>query len=130
MTEIFASIAVAIYNIAAVTGAIFLTIVVTLAHNDLHLKRNERPALRIARRNAFYFDAAFILVTACFQKYWLLSLPDWAIISVSIVVSGYIAGGIWILAVNSISLRERAPPSNQSGYRVSPMHSWWRHRRG
>jgi hypothetical protein len=127
MSEIFVSIAIAVYNIAAVTGAVFLAIVITQAGNDLHLKRNERPALRVARRNAFYADAAFILLTACFQKYWLLSLPGWAIIAVSIVVSGYIAGGIWILAVNSTSLRERVPPSHHDGYRM-PISYWWRHR--
>ncbi len=128
MIEIFAAIAVAVYNIAVVTGAVFLAIVITQAHKDLHLKRNERPELRTARRNAFYSDAAFLLVTACFQKYWLLSLPDWAIISVSIVLSGYIAGGIWILAVNSASLREREPHDPQSGYRPASQFNAWRRR--
>jgi len=119
MIEIIAGIAIAVYNIAVVIGAFFLVIVVTQAGNDLHLNRHERPALRMARKNAFFADAAFVLLTACLQKYWLLNLPSGAIIAVSIVVTGYIAGGICILAVNSTSLREREPPENQKGYRPS-----------
>ncbi len=126
MSELFISIAVALYNIAAVSGAVFLVVVITQATNDLHLKRTDRPALRQARRMAFYSDAAFLLLTACFQKYWLINPTT---IPVAIVVTGYIAGGIWILAVNSASLRERAPPGDQSGYRASVSPSWW-HRVG
>ena len=133
MTEIFAEIAVAVYNIAVMIGVVFLAIVVTQAHNDLHLKRNERPVLRVARRNAFYADAAFILVTAVLQKYWLIRLQPWEVIAVSTVLSGYIAGGLWILIVNSASLRERVPqPPSQSGFRASTALAWrriapWKH---
>jgi len=116
MNELFITIAVGVYNVAALSGALFLVIVITQATNDLHLKRTDRPALRKQRRMAFYADAAFLLLTACFQKYWLLNPTT---IPVAIVVIGYMMGGIWILAVNSASLRERAPPNNRSGFRIS-----------
>ncbi len=113
MNDLFIAIAVAGYNIAALSGALYLVIVITQAENDLHLKRTDRPALRIARKRAFYADAAFLLLTVALQKYWLLNPTT---ISVAIVTTGYIAGGIWILAVNSASLRERDPHNPQGGF--------------
>jgi hypothetical protein len=117
MNELFVALAVAVYNIAALSGALYLVIVITQAENDLHLKKTDRPALRVARKRAFYADAAFLLITVALQKYWLLHPTT---ISVAIVTTGYIAGGIWILAVNSASLREREPPQSQSGFSAAP----------
>jgi len=113
MNDLLIKLAVAIYNATAMSVTMYLVIVITQAQNDLHLKRTDRPALRYQRKKAFYGAAAFLLLTMCFQKYWLLN-PS--IISVAIVVTGYLFGAIWILAVNSSTLREREPPNFQRGH--------------
>lgn len=104
---------VALYDIAAFAGALLLVHVITQAENDLHLNRTDRPLVRKARKISFYSDAAFLLLTICLQNYWLVNPTT---ISVGVVVILQIFFGGAILAINVISLRERAPPS--AGHRT------------
>lgn len=118
---------VATYDLAAFAGMFLLIHVIRQAMNDIHLNRTDSPWVIKARKRAFFADAAFLLLTVCFQDYWL---RDPSLIAVGIVTIGLVTGGIAILAVNVISLHMRAPPQNNSGFRVSQAHSWWRPRRG
>jgi hypothetical protein len=95
-----------------------------MALDDFHLNRTDKPSVIKDRKRAFFADAIFIALTVGFREYWIIH-PI-----VALVASGFIIGGAWILVVNIISLRDRAPhPPNDHGYQAA-RSGWWRiHRR-
>lgn len=118
-------IVIAMYELTAFSGALFLVFVIRQVMNDLHLKRTDPPSVQSARKIAFFSAAAFLLLTVCFKNYWLVH-PS--VITVGFVATGLIAGAIAILAVNIISLRLRIPPENPRGFHTTSSWSIWRWR--
>lgn len=97
---------VAIYDIAAFAGTLFLMFVIRQAINDLHIKRTDPLSVQNARKIAFFAAASFLMLSVCFQNYWLVH-PS--LVPVGLVATGLVVGAIAILAVNVISLHLRAP---------------------
>ena len=120
MNELLTVVTV-IYDIVAFSGATLLMYVLYLAINDLHLNRTDHPSVIKARKNVFYADAIFLVLTAIFQNYWLTSIP------IGLVAIGFVLGGEAILTVNVVSLHMRAPPNPGHGYQPNPARAhWWR----
>jgi len=105
---------IALYDLVAFAGMLFLMIVITQAMNDSLLRRNDSSWVQTHRKRAFYGAAAYLLLTICIQDYWLVH-PT--VVSVGLVVTGLLLGSNWILAVNSISLGSRVPPDHGSRMR-------------
>jgi hypothetical protein len=101
-------IIVAVYDAAAGLSMLLLMFVIFQAINDMHIKRTDPESMQIQRKLAFFSAAAFLGLTVCFQRYWLLQ-PS--VISVGLVTTGFLAGLIWVLSVNALSLHMRAPPT-------------------
>jgi len=109
------------YSFIAMSGACLLLYVLYLAMDDFHLNRTDKPKVIRNRKRAFFADAIFIGLTVGFREYWIVN-P-----AVALVASGFIIGGAWILVVNVISLRDRAPQPPHNGTSYSPVRSsWWR----
>lgn len=111
MNELF----VGIYDLAAFSGMFFLMFVIRQAQNDLHLRRTDPPSVKDARKLAFFSAATFLLLTVCFQDYWLVH-PS--VIAVALVSTGFVIGAIGILAVSLISMHLRAPRDGHKAYRA------------
>jgi hypothetical protein len=89
--------------------------------DDHHLNRTDKPKVIRNRKRAFFTDAIFIGLTVGFREYWIVNPV------VAVVASGFIIGGCWILIVNVISLRDRAPHNPDHGYHTQPARvHWWR----
>lgn len=116
---------IAVYDIVAFAGVLLLMYVIRQAQNDLHLTRTDRPQVAKARKATFFADAAYVLLTIFFQDYWLVH-PS--VVMTGLVVTGLVGGGMAILAVSVVSMHERAPPQNQSGYRPVSQFNAWRRR--
>ncbi len=114
------NLVIALFDTVAFAGVLMLMYVIRQALNDLHLKRTDRPMVLQARKATFFADAIYILLTVYFQDYWLVH-PS--VVVTGLVVTGHLAGGMSILAVSLISMKERAPPT---GFRVSTGHAWRR----
>lgn len=97
------------FDVIALIGALMLVFVGRQAMNDLHLRRTDPPNVAKARKLTFYASSAFVLLTVCFQYYWLTA-------AVAPVVSGYILMSISILSVSLVSMALRKPPD---GHRSS-----------
>jgi|KBSMisStaDraftv2_1062788.scaffolds.fasta_scaffold52961_3 hypothetical protein len=117
---------IAFYDLVAFSGVLLLMYVIRQAQNDLHLNRTDRPRVMHWRKVTFFADAVYVLLTIFFQDYWLAH-PS--VIVTGLVVTGHVAGGMSILAVSVVSMRERAPPSHGHGFRVNT-GSIWRSRFG
>jgi hypothetical protein len=115
-------IAIAIYVVVALAGALLLMSVIFQASNDLHLNRTDHPSIIKARKNAFFGDAIFLTLTVVFREYWLVH-PS--VIATGLVAAGLVGGGIMLLVVNVISLHMRAPPPSD-GHRAYQASSIWR----
>ena len=118
---------IALYDIVAFGGVLLLMYVIRQAQNDLHLNRTDRPRVMHWRKMTFFADAIYVLLTIFFQDYWLRNL---SVVTTGLVVTGIVAGGMSILAVSVVSMRERAPTDpGPHGFRVST-GSVWRSRFG
>lgn len=115
---------VALYDLVALAGVLFLAYVIRQAMNDPHLKRVDPPTIKKARKNTFFAAAAFLSFTVCFQDYWLIH-PS--VIAVGLVTSGLIAGAIAILMVSLISMKRRAPPEIPNGHFKFNINKGWAH---
>ena len=96
-----------------IAAALILAFVIRQAVNDLHLNRTDPPSVAKARKMTFYAGAGYIMLTLCFQHYWLLH-PT--VVSVAIVVSGYLVMCISILSVSMVSMALRKPPTGHRFY--------------
>jgi hypothetical protein len=105
---------VLMFDAVAISAALALVYVGMQAAKDLHLNRTDRPWVRNYRKASFIADAAYVLLTVCFQDYWLVNPTT---LSVGIAMIGQILFGGNILVASFVSLRERAPP--QSGHRIN-----------
>jgi len=122
MNEILIFLALVVFSAAGLAGATFLAFVIVQAMNDLHLKKTDRGPVQQQRKWAFFSDAIFVLLSVGFQRYWLW---EPTVLSVTPVLVGYLAGGIWILSVSSVSMKERAPRSGSEGDRRLPSTLKW-----
>src|ERR1700694_2483775 len=105
---------VLLFDVVAISAAMALVYVGMQAAKDLHLNRTDRPWVRKYRKASFMADAAYILLTICFQGYWLVNPTT---VSVGIVVILQMVFGGAILVASFVSMRERAPPQN--GHRAT-----------
>ena len=78
-----------------------------------------------ARKITFFADAVYVLLTVYFQDYWLAHTST---VITGIVVTGHLLGGMSLLAVSLISMRERAPTNPGHGYRPFAEFNAWRHK--
>ena len=117
----FLQASICFYSFVAMSGACLLLYVLYLAIADMHLNRTDKPSVIKGRKRAFFADAIFIALTVGFREYWIVHPV------VALVASGFIVGGAWILVVNVISLRDRAPHNPDHGYHTQPARAhWWR----
>jgi NADH:ubiquinone oxidoreductase subunit 6 (subunit J) len=117
------SFVIALYDLSAYAGALFLAFVLRQALNDMHIGRTDPQWIQNARRNAFISAAAFLFLTIYFQPYWL---EHPSVITVGLVCTGLMLELIWVLAVSVISLRLRAPPKGQTGTQAVSDYLWRR----
>ncbi len=101
-----AIMAIAAFNITAFVVATLLMFVITQATKDLHLKKNDSIAVKSSRKTSFYSAAAYLILSVIFQDYWLIH-PS--VVATGFVVTGFIAGAGWVLAVSLVSMKSRAP---------------------
>lgn len=112
-----AILAVAMFNVTAFVVATLLMFVVTQATKDLHLKKNDSAAVKSSRKTSFYSAAAYLILSVIFQDYWLIH-PS--VVATGFVVSGFIAGAGWVLAVSMVSMKSRAPPEGNGASEPIP----------
>jgi len=123
MNEI-ATLIILVYNVLVIGDVLLLAFVITQARDDLHLSRTDPVGVSRERRRSFAVGSFFLLMTGFFQDYWLIHPTT---IGVGLLAVGFIGTSAYILSVSSISMRLRAPPSNQSGFHAeTAAHSRWR----
>jgi len=105
--------AVTMFNLAAFAVVVLLMFVITQATKDLHLRRHDSTAVKSSRKNSFYSAAGYLVLSIIFQNYWLIH-PS--IVATGFVVTGFIAGAGWILAVSSVSMKSRDPTQGRASY--------------
>ena len=117
--------AVTLFNVVALSVVALLMFVVTQATKDQHLKRHDSTAVKSSRKNSFYSAASYLILSIIFQDYWLIH-PS--VVATGLVVTGFIAGAGWVLAVSLVSMKSRAPPEGhempldqpQASYSAAP----------
>jgi hypothetical protein len=107
---------VAVYCVTATFSACALAYVLRQALNDINLSRLEPPSIRKWRKIAFGTAAYFLLFTIYFKGHWLVH-PS--LVAVGVVAIGFMASVIFILTVNSLSLRSRQTPVDRTGIRIA-----------
>ena len=95
-----------IYVVVATLGAFFLAYVLRQAINDNTLSRTDPRAIKKFRKGAFGTAAYFLLLTVFFRDRWLLH-PS--LVATGLVAIGFMMSAIFILTVNSVSLKRRTP---------------------
>jgi hypothetical protein len=105
---------IAMYDLAASFGMIFLVFVIGQTMNDAYHKRTDAAPVQTSRKITFFSGAAYLLLTIYFQDLWLVH-PT--VISVGLVATMMMIGLISILSVSVVSLKSREPP--KEGGRVS-----------
>jgi len=117
MNDALMRLIVGAYNIASVFDVLLIAYVLIEAQDDLHLKRTDTPSILKWRGRTFAAGGYFLLFLMAIQDSWLT-------MSSGLVAIGFISVSAAMLAVSAISLKRRAPPSeNISGFHISTLSS-------